>query len=165
MRRIQLTNGGFALVDDSDFKAVSKYDWYDKAGYAVTKQINGKNVMMHRLIINAPDGIGVDHRFGDGLNNQRYNLRIANQSQNSKNLSKTKKRKTSSIYKGVYKIREQTLSGEKIVWAAMIGGSKAPNRWIGRFKTEEDAARAYDLEALKRFGEFARPNFPQQQAA
>ncbi len=52
-------------------------------------------------------------------------------------------------YRGV------TAHGEK--WQARIGD---PKKLIGTYDAEEDAARAYDAEAVKLYGDKARLNFP-----
>lgn len=80
----------FAIIDDSDFEAVSKHSWTGcnsrgELFYARTR-IAGKTVMMHRLIMASEcNGLEVDHRDGDGLNNQRSNLRAVTHSENLQN--------------------------------------------------------------------------------
>jgi hypothetical protein len=85
------------------------------------------------------------------------NLRVATRRQNTCNRRKTKS-KTSSQYIGVYFDKYSQL------WAAKI---KYMDKtiWLGRFKSEIDAARAYDRAAIKYHGEFARLNFPREDYA
>jgi hypothetical protein len=110
---------------------------------------------MGRAILNAPAGMIVDHRDGDGLNNQRENLRLCTHSQNMQN--RRLQRNNRSGYKGVYWIKAQG------VWAARITVNRVPIN-LGRFDTAEQAARAYDEAALKYHGEFARLNaYPSQE--
>lgn len=87
----------------------------------------------------------VDHINLNKLDNRRCNLRIATHSQNSQNRDKLNKRCTSK-YVGVRK----TPQGN---WSAQI-----KNKYLGRFDNEEDAARRYNEEALKLFGEHAYTN-------
>lgn len=90
---IPLTQGKFTTVDDDDVCWVRQHQWryYPRptgAGYAGRPiQIGGKQstVYLHRVIVGAPREMEVDHRDGDGLNNQRRNLRLATRSQNNQN--------------------------------------------------------------------------------
>jgi hypothetical protein len=111
-------------------------------------------VSMHREIMNAPAGLLIDHRNRDTLDNRRNNLRLATYSQNGCN-SKIDKTKTTSKFRGVRFIKK---TGK---WAAniRINGKKT---WLGSFKTEIDAAKAYDAAAREYHGEFARLNFPEE---
>jgi len=151
MKRIPLTHGYFALVDDDDYEELSKHKWHYHEGYACRNSdlINGrrKTLRMHREIIHAPQGIGTDHIDGNKLNNQKSNLRTATQSQNNAN---TSARNNTSKYKGV-SIRNNH-------WRSQIrfnGKTKS----LGTYRTEEEAAKAYDVKAKELFGEYARLNF------
>ncbi len=86
-----------------------------------------------------------DHKNGNGCDCRFENLRPANRKQNSRNVKRHKDKKGSK-YKGVHPLP----SGR---WCARIYG-----KYIGTYDTEIDAAVAYDIEAVKRFGKFARPN-------
>lgn len=82
MLRIELTPEVYALVDDADVLLLSGFPWRllgpNESGVAYVHAWNGKqSVYMHRLVIGAGPGEEVDHADGNGLNNQRYNLRIA----------------------------------------------------------------------------------------
>ncbi|KKK88282.1 hypothetical protein LCGC14_2744780, partial [marine sediment metagenome] len=44
-----------------------------------------KKLLLHRIIIQAPEGLTVDHKNGDGLDNRRDNLRICTDTQNKAN--------------------------------------------------------------------------------
>jgi hypothetical protein len=90
----------------------------------------------------------VDHTDGDGLNSRRSNLRQATRSQNAANSRPYARRR--SQYKGLRQERNGS-------WTARV-----QRRHVGTFKTEEAAARAYDIEAARTFGEFARLNFPEE---
>jgi hypothetical protein len=73
---IPLTRGKYALIDEDDFPLVSQFRWrtfhdeIPESGYAYTGGHNGvPAISMHRLIIDAPRGMKVDHINGDGLDN------------------------------------------------------------------------------------------------
>lgn len=153
MKEIYLTNGQTAQVDDEDFEHVSQFEWRAQRGgntfYAVGS-IDGKAILLHRLLMNAPDGIEVDHIHGNGLNCTRENMRLATHAQNMKNRAKQKNGLT-SIYKGVHFKRSHGR------WSAelQIDGKC---KFLGYFDDEIDAAHAYDDAARIYYGEFARPN-------
>src|SRR6185369_4370410 len=95
MKEIQLTQGKVALVDDEDYEGLSAFTWHaycnQNGGWyarssSLSRKNGGKHLWMHRLILNCPNGKQVDHKDGDGLNNQRYNLREATQAQNMYNM-------------------------------------------------------------------------------
>lgn len=157
MKLIPLSQGKFAMVDDEDFEAMNAFKWYARkdhntfyAGRAVTVAPNKqKNLFMHRELMVATGK--VDHRDGNGLNNQRHNLRPATTRQNGQNRKKFSP--ASSKFKGVHwHIRDKK-------WQARIKAAGQRNQ-IGYFKTEIGAAQAYDAAARKYFGEFANLNFP-----
>jgi hypothetical protein len=109
---------------------------------------------MHRTILGAPQGHMVDHINRDGLDNRRINLRAATRAQNACNAIKRHSIRSTSQFKGVHWDKARSR------WAAQIKKlGKVTN--IGRFISEEDAARAYDTAAKKVYGEFARLNFPE----
>lgn len=148
---IPLSRGLFATVDDEDFDWLSQWKWVAQPGgrkgspkfYAIRRD-GKRSVLMHREIAGIDAGIGTDHRDGDGLNNQRLNLRPANQSQNL--LNAAKRRNAKSRFKGV--------SAKRQKWEARF-----MNRRFGVFDTEEAAARAYDNAARDHDPEFALTNF------
>ena len=161
MKKIPLTMGKHALVDDEDYEELMKHEWRCATRcYAVRwVYIEGKRTLiwMHRVILGLVKGDSkeTDHIDGDGLNNQRHNLRAGTHKQNGHNLRPRKKQGTSR-YKGVcwHKIYKR--------WLASIGvNNKKIN--LGYFDDEKEAALAYDEAARKYHGEFARCNFEQEQ--
>lgn len=112
---------------------------------------------MHRVIMEVSDEYKVDHINHDTLDNRRENLRICKQEQNLRN--RIKKGDFSSIYKGVHKCGRR-----KEKWQATISFSKK-HIYLGRYESEIDAACAYDVAAIKHFGEFALLNFPELRRA
>lgn len=157
MKQIPLTRGMSALVDDEDYDELIKHKWHASSDsyniYACrTTYSEGHkhhNLLMHRVIMGDISGIMYDHIDGNGLNNQKLNLRIVTHTQNTRN------RKNNSIgssrYKGVY------WGNQLQRWVAKIRGSKN-QIYIGSFKVEEEAARAYNKKAVELFGEYARLN-------
>ena len=159
MKRISLTQGQFAIVDDADFKRLSLHKWYaDKTprGFVAVRNsptVNGKRtrIYMHRVVMDAPSDMQVDHRNHDTLYNRRENLRVCTNSQNQQNCLSHKN--SFSRYKGVCWHKR----GKH--WLAQIKFN-GKGRFLGYFTDEIDAAKAYDKEARKLFGEFALCNFP-----
>lgn len=166
MRTIPLNGkkaaGRVALIDDADYELVSRHQWHvveflrgqrGKHGPYAEAWIrrDGKQVrvLMHRLLVDYRE---VDHADGDGLNNQRSNLRpITVHGQNQAN-SKPRRGYTSQ-FKGVSWAAQGYWRADIMV--------KRHRANLGYFKNEEDAARAYDAAALAAWGEFARLNFPE----
>ena len=159
MKKILLNQGKATLVDDEDYNRIINYRygyaWYAQkcrnTYYATTHNINGlSTVRMHRIIIDAKPHEQVDHIDGDGLNNCKSNLRIVNASQQMMNRGKFKDK--SSKYKGVsyYKANGR--------YQAHIR-KNGYKKHLGYFKTEEEAALAYDVAVQELFGEYARLNF------
>ena len=154
-QKISMKNGFFALVDDCDFHWLSQRNWYRNVRGYVTCDLwgrrGGMKVLMHRLILLAPDTSTVDHINHDTLDNRRINLRLATQSQQNQNRVKTF---GTSKYKGVHR------RCDGLKWVAQI---KLPDKrlHLGSFNEEDDAARAYDEAAAAHFGEFSHLNFPE----
>jgi len=153
---IPLTKGLFATIDDGDYTWLAQWKWCvittgSRKQYAGRRSQNVL-ILMHRFITNAPGGLDVDHKDGDGLNNQRHNLRIATRRQNSSNQHAQLVDKTSR-FKGVNRDKQTSK------WRASIRVN-GKLRYLGIFADEADAASAYDAAARKHFGEFARLNFP-----
>ncbi len=154
MKRIPLTQGKVAIIDDADFEEFSKYKWcamkngntfYAVRNYAQPIQMN---IWMHRVIMNAQKGQEIDHINGNGLDNRRYNLRLCTRSQNHQN---QRIGGGSSQYKGVCWNKQ---AGK---WQAQIM-LNYKTYYLGHFVNEIDAAKAYDRKAKGLFGEFARLN-------
>ncbi len=155
MKEITLTKGKVALVDDADYEWLNQWKWHVLNRYAARRiypndGYHGVTIYMHRLIMDPPSGIQVDHINMDRLDNQRANLRLATRSQNQMNSQKGQVGR--SGYKGAF----QDACGYR--WVAAIGINGRP-LYLGRFDNRIDAALAYDAAARQYFKEFARPNF------
>ncbi len=155
---VPIGKGFFTLVDVCDVRLVTKCKWRVRFGgtrlYAERQfSQNGKRKYMsvHRQVLGNPQ-FRVDHMNGNGLNNRRANIRAATPSQNGANRRKGR-RKTHSRFKGVtwWKTRRRWIAQIVVNWR---------HRTIGRFKTELEAAMAYDAEAKKTWGVYALTNFP-----
>lgn len=146
-----------ALVDDADYKLVSQFKWRAWRGspraktyYAITG--NHPNlVWMHRLILDCPHEKDVDHKNGQGLDNQRHNLRLCSQEQNTYNRPQ---KPGKSGYRGVYFMGDSYRSKP---WRAQVGNDQ---RRTATFATAKEAAQHYDKLAKELYGEFAILNFP-----
>ena len=88
MKLVPLTQGLFAKVDDDDYDSLMQYNWNAvKCGKNIyaSRSVGWKgkiNIRMHRVVLGITNqNILCDHKDGDGLNNQKSNLRKANYSQ------------------------------------------------------------------------------------
>ena len=161
MRKIPLTRGKVALVDDDDYAKLVVYKWHAIKShrgsrlvwYACRSQgVSPRTLLMHRQILGDDcAGVLVDHEDGDGLNNQRINLRPATHRQNVRN--SVMYSNNTSGFRGVH----WHMGGQK--WAARIQINNK-SVYLGIYSNPEDAARAYDARAIEVDGPFARLNFP-----
>ncbi len=106
---------------------------------------------MHRQLLNCPAAKFVDHINNNGLDNRKENIRPATRAQNSYNRKKYANNSRSK-YKGV------SFKKKNGKWTAQIGLNNKM-LFLGYFKNEVDAARAYDRAARKYYGRFANLNF------
>lgn len=159
MKKIQLTKGKVALVDDEDYQYLSQFKWQALKGrhtyYAVRQEwISGKNrskcIYMHREILglNNPKD-HCDHGDGDGLNNQRFNIRKCSNNQNRFNMRHRDV--------GTSKFRGVCFDKRVKKWRSRVNKDKKAHE-LGFFNTQEDAAKAYNFKAIELFGEFANLN-------
>lgn len=163
MKKIPLTKGKVALVDDADYRYLNRWRWRvikpDKIFYAIrhSPRIQGKRteIYMHRQILRLHPGNKkqADHINGDGLDNRRCNLRACTNRENACNQRSQSGR--SSKYKGVIWDHRD---GKWQVYVKFNGRKKH----LGLFNDEVEAAKAYDAAAKLLFGEFAKFNFDAQ---
>ncbi len=151
---IPLTQGQFALVDSKDFDWLNQWKWYAQKSYITfyacrcvrPKPGKPERIAMHRLIMKAPQDLQVDHINHNGIDNQRLNLRLCTGLENQWN---ARNRVGASRFKGVSRCNHY--------WKAQINVNKQRIS-LGYLLDEKDAARAYDIAALKYFGGFAKTN-------
>ena len=141
------------LISKHTIGLVSCYEWYlGKDGYPVsyrcidTKQNLGHGIRIHRLLMEDPKGMVVDHINNNKLDNRMNNLRICTAKENSYN---TKKR--TNNYKGVKKISKDSYSA--------IISKDGKTREIKNIPTAKQAAQIYDMMAEELFGVFAGKNY------
>lgn len=162
MRKVKLTLGQIALIDNDDFENLSRFRWCAKLAkvlangqkkyIAVTANYQpflkqNKPIKMHRLIMKCPPGLTVDHIDGNTLNNRKSNLRIATLSENNKN--KRSLIKPRSGLKGVYAVANSVRR-----WRSQIM-SERKLFYLGTFATKEEAVLAYNGAAKVHHQKFA----------
>lgn len=144
-------DGRETIFDSDDTALICQYSIaIDNNGYVRARYCTGGKdsfILLHRLVMNAPKGVSVDHINRDKLDNRKTNLRFANQSQNAANSIKPTGFKNK--YKGVQPYYRR--------WRANIGVNYKRIH-LGVFATEQEAAKAYNAAAVKYFGEFAYLN-------
>ena len=152
---IELAGGKYAIIDEEDYDKVNKHKWrVDEAGRVTCNMcIDGKqrNVKMSRFIMNTTRGMFADHINYNLLDNRKSNLRNCTPSQSAAHRRSIPN--TSSQYKGV----SWCVARNK--WEVCIK-QNYKGKYLGRYNNEIEAAKAYDDEAKKLFGEYAELNFP-----
>lgn len=160
MKEILTSKGERILVDDADYESLCQWNWHVSRGYVVTNMPHPLDptkrllVRMHRYLMGL--GLGdiqqVDHHNGSRLDNQRHNLRVCSNAENSRN--RGRKTTNTSGYKGVH------FNKECQKWQAYIG-IDGKLKHLGLFESAESAYAAYCAAARELHGEFA--NFGEQQ--
>jgi hypothetical protein len=151
---VTLTRGYEAIIDAADVPLVEGCNWCVMGNkqwlYAMRNIVNKQTgkpgvVLMHRVIMGDPDGLYIDHIDGNGINNQRLNLRLATHAENLRN-QRIGKNNTSG-FKGVTKSRSK--------WRAGIRANYIKYN-LGCFDTPEAAHAAYVAASAVLHGEFGR---------
>ncbi|HEY8659877.1 MAG TPA: hypothetical protein VIM07_04430 [Chitinophagaceae bacterium] len=144
----------YAMVDDEDYERLSKNKWYIMRLYHCNTDIlyarryegspkngNHKAILMHREVLGATSRLEkIDHKDGNGLNNQKNNIRKCTHSENMSNRKVSHKK--SNKYLGVF-----FKKNEDSYQAALKKDGKVYS--TGYFKTTEQAAQAYNDLVLK----------------
>jgi len=142
-----------AIIDDKDYDLVSIKRWYALKGrkgeYYYWTTVAGKRISMQRLIMKPKETEIVDHINRITHDNRRSNLRVCNKFENAWN--RTSIREASSKYLGVSYHRQHNY------WQALLTVNYK-RIFLGNFKTEKQAAIAYNIAAIKYHGDFASVN-------
>jgi len=138
--------------DEADRPIIDSYTWSlfkpkDRNKFYAVTCVSKRIILMHRLLVKSD--LQIDHIDGNGLNNQRNNLRPASNSQNAMN--KGGGNGTSSGFKGVSWHKK---AGKWLVQIIHNG------IWIngGFFESKIEAAERYNELAIEYHGEFAKLN-------
>lgn len=149
MKRISLTQGKFALIDDIDFEYLNQWKWHYHDGYAAKGC--SPTILMHRIVAKRAEincSQTIDHINLKRNDNRRKNLRPATKAQQMMNYNKQKN--NTSGFKGVSYCKRHHK------WRATIRYKH--HYHLGYFNNKLDAAKAYNKAAKKYFGKFARLN-------
>ena len=153
--QFELTQGKVARIDEDNWDSLSSFSWSAmksrRGQYYAVRGVweNGKVIRkwLHREIMNCPAGMFVDHINGDSMDNRRENLRICTSKQNSQN-QKRRINNTTGV-KGVFFNK----FGSYVVTIRDNGKAK----YLGSFKTLDEATTVRREAELRCYGEFARP--------
>ena len=146
MIKVPLTQGMFAIIDPEDQELVGQFKWhYSKSSKNYGKAraslgARGKTITMHRLILNAPSGMEVDHVNGNPLDNRRSNLRLVTHAQNQRNMGKHTDGKSKFLGVSWHEKAKK--------WQVHVRLNNK-NTYLGLFMDEIEAARAYNAAASK----------------
>lgn len=155
MKKIPLANTDeYALVDDWNYEIVSNHTWNlmktsSSLGLVYARAYwpnSGGPLLMHRLIMQPPIGMQVDHINHNGICNLESNMRIVTSSQNHMN-----QRKSQSLYSDYKGVSWHKLNKK---WVAQIV-IKKKTIYIGAYDSEKVAAEAYNQVAAVAFGDYA----------
>lgn len=142
------------LFDKEDYIIISQYGWSTNKGHLEAKRRDSQGKMrriaLHRLVVNCPDGLEVDHINGNPLDNRKENLRICTHAENTKNHQRLYKNNTSG-YVGVY------FSNVYNNWYVTISINNKTKR-IGSYATKEEAIEAREAAELKYYREYSHLN-------
>lgn len=148
MELLGRSSGEYFIISIESLQKVLRHEWYlDKNGYPKSYRARGHT--LHRYLLGKQEqGYVIDHINRIKTDNRLTNLRVITSKENSYN--RTKSCTSKNLYKGVQK------KGDKFIAQISKDGK---THQIGGFKTEEDAAKVYDLMAEQLFGRFAGLNF------
>lgn len=142
-------------IDEIDLPIIKEFSCIrlNSKGYVEVKRpLEKKRQLLHRLILQAPLDMLVDHRNRDRADDRRENLRLATRAQNNRNYAKSGRTDHTSEFKGV------SWHEKNLRWRARIYHDNKCF-WLGNFMCPVEAAEAYDQAAMEKHGPFARLNF------
>ena len=167
MARLALSCGQYVIVDDDDLPLLTSHQWFAKPAhggkfYAMRRAPGNVSLYMHRVLMNAPAGVEVDHINRDPLDNRRANLRLCTRNQNAWNArARQKGLRPEAI--GLRGVMLDPQNGRPL-WRARVKANG--ERYYGKRRaTALQAAFDYDEIATRVHGEFASLNFPCRRAA
>lgn len=167
MKKIPLTRGKFALVDDEDYLYLNRFNWHlgnDGLGhYYAVRVIHGRkkgvknfHINMSDMVIGTGKGVSlIAHKNRDTLDYRKKNLYIGGWSSTRHNQIKPQPNK-SSKYRGVGLKKGVTGKKGGLPWRMMIQKNRVQEKY--KFKTEIEAAIAYNKRARELYGEMAYQN-------
>jgi len=148
---VRTFKGEVFIIDLEDVPKIQGRSWRrDKDGYAISVvRSQGKRsvLFLHRMLLDAPKDVQVDHTDGDPSNNLRSNLRLCAHQENGRN--RRRSTTNTSGFKGV------SWDKQARCWRAYIKRNYK-NIHLGLFDTPEQASVAYQAAAERLFGEFKR---------
>ena len=159
--RVPLTNGGFTIIDDEDAAVIGEFKWHRcgvgarYAGRMTSQPGKKRRIYLHRALMDAPDGLEVDHINGDPLDNRRQNLRLVTRAQNAQNIRRPV---------GRLGIRGVCWDSERAKYSANATINGKSHR-IGRYEKLEDAITAVTEYRREHMPFSAEAEFAQVQLA
>lgn len=154
MKELLCSNGISTVVDDWVYDWACWLSWFEAGGGYIVTTLSGTTVTLHRLIMNVPRGMVVDHINHNKKDNRTSNLRICTQGQNLLNM---RKYRGQSGFKGIY----WNKNTEK--WRVQVRHEGKYLSIIPReYLNEAEAAMTYDKYIKQYHGEFAVLNFPEE---
>lgn len=128
------SKGNSFIIDTEDLEKIKPY-YFQKTfkGYVSTSYLTCGAILLHRLIMDAPKDLQVDHINHDKLDNRKSNLRLCTRCENQRN------RKCLGVW-----FRKDTKK-----WIAEI-----QNKKLGHFETKEEAIACRKKAEIELYGEF-----------
>lgn len=139
------------LFDLEDYDKIKNYTWsINSDGYAISETY-GKPIRMQRLLCDVLDNssVVVDHMDGNTLNNQKWNLRVCHQRENTLNKGLMTNNKS-----GVAGVR---LNPSRKTWHASISLDGVEYN-LGNYESFEKACAVRRSAEDRLFGEYSRYN-------